>query len=380
MRLASIIVAVLPGMMLFGCANSNSIHRNFDVNSGTGTLIDIKQRAIIVSAQDRKLFKNDGNETHLNIICAEPSPDALSAYAAALGAKVDVQSKVNVELATQFAESSQFVGLRTQSIQLLRDSYYRICEAYMNRALDPLQYDILLRRYQKYTVALLGIEQLTGAMQAVAGTIIKPETTKPDVPKPDVPKADVPKADTDNTSAVGTNKAKQDNKVDMSAVSDAVKEIVLNILNTDDEGQLCFAYLNDVKVNDQSPLYSICKKYLTSGDVVAQECLDYESNAKHETNATFDKICPDYLSNLNNRIANLNKLCSFLSEAVDKKKQDIDTLKQKASQTEEEKKKIKEFDKLFEKWEECNELNVVHVPTVRMKQKEVTMKYVIGNK
>src|SRR5919108_6239520 len=103
-----------------GCANFNSVHRDFKVSEGTGALIDIKQRAILVS--------KDTNNPSQIIVCAEPSPDSLSAYAAEIAAKAQLPNGVAAQLSSAFQESSSFTGLRTQSIQLLRDSLYRICE------------------------------------------------------------------------------------------------------------------------------------------------------------------------------------------------------------------------------------------------------------
>ncbi len=67
---------------LAGCtlAEWNSIRREFQVEEGASQLIDAKQRAIIVST----------DSTNRTIVCAEPSPDALSI--AALGAAAEGSS------------------------------------------------------------------------------------------------------------------------------------------------------------------------------------------------------------------------------------------------------------------------------------------------
>ncbi|EGQ8022024.1 hypothetical protein RAL01_000614 [Vibrio vulnificus] len=147
------VVGLTMLISLSGCGNLNSIHRNFDVSDGNGALIDIKQRAILVSKT---------SDSSQPIVCAEPSPDALSAYAAELG--VQIPQKVGV--ATSSQEASAYTGLRTQSIQLLRDGMYRLCEAYMGGAIDSGMYGILIRRYQKNMVALLAVEQLTQTIQS----------------------------------------------------------------------------------------------------------------------------------------------------------------------------------------------------------------------
>jgi hypothetical protein len=69
------------------------------------------------------------------------------------------------------AENSAFVGLRTQSIQLLRDQFFRACEAYLNRAASAGEYNFLIRRYQKQTAALLAIEQLTSTVSVPAAAV-----------------------------------------------------------------------------------------------------------------------------------------------------------------------------------------------------------------
>lgn len=140
----------------------NSIARNFDVNKGVGKLIDVKQRAIIV------VKRKDANAT---VVCAEPSPDALSAYAMQLALEGSTPSQGELKLAASSQESAAYIGLRTQSIQLLRDAMYRNCEAYANGAIDEAQYGIASRRYQRSMVALLAIEQLTGAIRVPPITI-----------------------------------------------------------------------------------------------------------------------------------------------------------------------------------------------------------------
>ena len=162
--ISSLIVCIIN---LAGCsANHNSIYRDLNTSAGTGALVDIKQRAIVAGERKGK----SSTETR-NVVCAEPSPDSLSAYAAEIAAKDDTGKGVSGEVAAAFQESAAFVGLRTQSIQLLRDAMYRSCEAYLNGAISEAQYSVLARRYQKHAIALLAIESLTGTVKAPAVTI-----------------------------------------------------------------------------------------------------------------------------------------------------------------------------------------------------------------
>lgn len=163
--LKSLVILAIVGLSACS-ANHNSIYRDLKTSAGTGALVDIKQRAIVAGER-----KGNKPEDKINVVCAEPSPDSLSAYAAEIAAKADTGKGVSAEVATAFQESAAFVGLRTQSIQLLRDAMYRSCEAYMNGAISESQYSVLARRYQKHAIALLAIESLTGTVKAPAVTI-----------------------------------------------------------------------------------------------------------------------------------------------------------------------------------------------------------------
>ncbi|MEM8793491.1 MAG: hypothetical protein AAGE80_17860 [Pseudomonadota bacterium] len=145
-----------------GVAEFTSINRSFNPAGGDSRLIDAKQRAIIS-------VPGEGNR---QIVCAEPSPDALQATAAALSGSAALDQPGAAEAALQAAagvnEGVASIGLRTQSIQLLRDSYYRNCEGFASGALDDIAFNIMHQRFQNHTVALLAIEQLTGASIAPA--------------------------------------------------------------------------------------------------------------------------------------------------------------------------------------------------------------------
>ncbi len=101
-------------------------------------------------------------------VCAEPSPDALQATAAALAgsgsaSRDDIQAALQLSGST--AESAASFGLRTQSIQLLRDSYYRLCEAFLSDGIDSIAFDVMQRRFQNHIIAILAVEQLTGVVR-----------------------------------------------------------------------------------------------------------------------------------------------------------------------------------------------------------------------
>jgi hypothetical protein len=69
-------------------------------------------------------------------------------------------------VAQALATSAASIGLRTQSITLMRDHLYRICEASYNEQITELDVAQLLRRSQDMTLGILAIEQISGAVVA----------------------------------------------------------------------------------------------------------------------------------------------------------------------------------------------------------------------
>lgn len=169
MRMISIItLAALLGGCAVLPANWRTPAIPFKPSHGKSRLIDANLRAIISARRDVigndgfPKIGRDGKPVTDLAICAEPSPDALKATASAFG--VDLSDGEG--LSASAAQSVASIGLRTQTIQLLRDAYYRLCEAYLNDGIDTIAYDVLQRRFQSQIIAFLAVEQLTGAVKA----------------------------------------------------------------------------------------------------------------------------------------------------------------------------------------------------------------------
>ena len=148
---------LLLSVLLQGCANIDTINRKTTLPQGSGKdgvaiHLDAKQRLVISKA--------------FGVVCAEPSPDALSAFAASFGASTANPGTDAVSLAAAFQSTAASIGLRTQSITLMRDALYRICEAYYGRALTGPAVMTLLAQSQNLTAAILAIEQITGPVVA----------------------------------------------------------------------------------------------------------------------------------------------------------------------------------------------------------------------
>lgn len=175
----------LGAILISGCGNWDAVHIDHDFSNNNSATLDIKTRAIISNDLTRKTLIKDsqGLTTQekiekLNRICAEPSPDAMTAYAAQLAGEYDVAGQSSVGLAGSYQGSAAFVGMRSQTIQLLRDQLYRLCEANMNGWLTPSHYEMLLSRNQRYTLALMAIENLAQTTQVPVVTLTSNSTAE----------------------------------------------------------------------------------------------------------------------------------------------------------------------------------------------------------
>lgn len=168
MNIAKILLpAVLP-LFTASCANWNSIHRQSDLTATETQVIsvDAKQRHLV--SVYRPVFKPNGEidpNKSQRIICAEPSPDVFSVYSAALEANAGKEEELQAALKLATGETGATIGLRTESIQLLRDAMYRLCEAYAADGIEKKDYASLLSKYQKSMVSLIAIAQVTGAVR-----------------------------------------------------------------------------------------------------------------------------------------------------------------------------------------------------------------------
>ncbi|MEP1142698.1 MAG: hypothetical protein ABJH52_03190 [Henriciella sp.] len=155
----------LCALSLTACAsvgNLTAVNKKETLGSGLNGK-GFAPAGVFIDAEQRAVLSNKRSDKDIRVVCAEPAPDALSAIAAQAGVSVsDISSAVSAQGGV--SEAAANIGLRTQTIQTLRDGFYRVCEAYMN-GLSEEQYSIMLRRFQTNMIALLAIEQLTGAVK-----------------------------------------------------------------------------------------------------------------------------------------------------------------------------------------------------------------------
>jgi hypothetical protein len=108
-------------------------------------------------------------------MCAEAPPDVFAAVNSSIAASGALNAKEKAQFAVGIAEAAGTIE-RTQTINLLRESMYRTCERWLSGALTKDQFIIQAARDQRSMVAVLAIEQLTGAVKGKSTILGAPST------------------------------------------------------------------------------------------------------------------------------------------------------------------------------------------------------------
>ena len=152
----------LASLLILGGCSNGTIFKEVNIDDGTGVSVDARQRITYVTKKGGP--GTEGNRRQ--VVCAEPSPDAIVAQAAALAAQASGGTQAArgaAGVAASLSESAASIGLRTPTIQLLRDNLFRACEAYMNGAINSFQYNIMLTNMDRVMVSLLAVDVLGAA-------------------------------------------------------------------------------------------------------------------------------------------------------------------------------------------------------------------------
>lgn len=163
-----------------GCADS-TIHNQSNVGGVDTLSLDAKQRLVFVAP--RQAGRGE------RVTCTEPMPDALVARAAVLSANGNFSNgsiTAGGGASGGSSESAASIGFRNESIQMLRDGYYRLCEAHMYGALTKFQYQHMIMNADTFMAVISALQTLgnnpTAQQVALTGgslTITAPGTTAP---------------------------------------------------------------------------------------------------------------------------------------------------------------------------------------------------------
>lgn len=191
--------------------------------------IKAEERLLLVTDKANTESQNDSNSTpRRRVVCAEPSPDAMTALATSGSLTGSYMEQVDVSLAFAFSQSISELGERTPVIQMLRDSLYRACEANMNGLLSDKNYKDILNYFDIYSMTLLAIEDLTRSPRLSSvlntnATVNQDKSLESRAEKPTI-----------SDEAVANSKKENEvteNSVDKKTMAVAVKDILCNYYN-----------------------------------------------------------------------------------------------------------------------------------------------------
>lgn len=152
------LLALATAALVGACSATTETYHLAKVPDGSGisgVAADAKQRFIFMPQRAVRFLDSETGESYAYktekqaVVCAEPSPDAVSALAASLNARLGValeKVEVDASLARSVTETVQQLTQRTEMIQLLRDGYYRACEAYANGMMGEFGYGLMLNQ------------------------------------------------------------------------------------------------------------------------------------------------------------------------------------------------------------------------------------------
>lgn len=171
-KATQVTAAAVLALVVAGCSsNWKSIFRTADLDSGTSLITDAKQRVVINVPASGDIGQNKPQR----IVCAEPSPDVAQAVSDAISAALEVEVAGKGGGAFSFgrstAEAVAQLGERLGTIQLLRDGFYRACEAYANGAINATTYSMIVSRIDDTMVTLLMSEMAAGAFGRAGAAI-----------------------------------------------------------------------------------------------------------------------------------------------------------------------------------------------------------------
>lgn len=170
----------LAALSLAGCsAKWNTAFRDRPIRPDGPSVItvDAKQRHVLIQPE----FENtseDANVVKLRM-CAEPAPDVFAAIATSGSGSLGVDAKTQSGEGAFGLSASETAATieRTQTINLLRESFFRTCERYLNGAISKEAFIVQAGRDARAMVAVMAIEQLTGTIRPPATIISGPAVT-----------------------------------------------------------------------------------------------------------------------------------------------------------------------------------------------------------
>ena len=205
-------------LALLGCADS-TIHKTSAVSDVQTLSLDAKQRLVLVANRQA----GDGER----VTCTEPMPDALVARAAVAAASGSFTNPAGLSggggVSGGSSESAASIGFRNETVQMLRDGYFRLCEAYMNGALTTEQYQSMILNADTFMVVVSALQTL-GSNPVAPAVAINAGGVTASVPKDGATTATITTGgDTTKITTVGGTGPTTRDAANAKAATDIVK-------------------------------------------------------------------------------------------------------------------------------------------------------------
>ena len=241
------LLAVVIIIFLTGCSlgNFTSIFRSSTVNE-KGFFLDAKQR-IVYSKEEKRPTPDQ-----IKMLCAEPSPDVLSAIAAKIN--TDYGEK---NLGAAVGESVSQIS-RIATTELIREWLYRSCEAYFNDAIDD--YQDVQANFMLTGSSLLALDHLGASLscrpviRAYAGVAIENEEEDDDPSSTDNEEKEDKTKGLSGHTVVQNDLCLHSNSASVKSVTDAMENIIDKV------------YLYSTRLNERTADKCIIKGNIRSSD------------------------------------------------------------------------------------------------------------------
>jgi hypothetical protein len=182
------IIGIIAGLVLAGLVLWKGIPLNIAGMQVNPVRTDVVAVSGIDSAQ---LIKEDASQRTILLVprsetgksrfsaCSEPPPDVAINLIQSLNASLDALAKRGSDLEASIAakmtsdlkSTAEQIFQRSQGIQLLRDTMFRLCEALQNGVIEKDDYRVLIQNLITTANFIIPFEQCTGMARANQGQI-----------------------------------------------------------------------------------------------------------------------------------------------------------------------------------------------------------------
>jgi hypothetical protein len=177
MKARKLTITALVALLSAGAGGcTGTIYKQSTLGDLETLSVDARQRLSFVG-----LYTDEDGYTR-RALCTEPSPDAAVARAASFAAALSnpilapgattAAGNAAAGVAGSSSEAIASLSARTQTIQLLRDGYFRACEGLLNGVIDKWDYKAILSNIDATMVALAAVDALGGSSTQAPGVAV----------------------------------------------------------------------------------------------------------------------------------------------------------------------------------------------------------------